>query len=92
MEYQIWNYHEKAIKIYETINYFNSKMLRYQERITDHEPMLCPVVIKSCHCEQCQYVKNKRKNRKFKKKIKRWLNKKRRNDKYDGKCLNHYWA
>ena len=57
-----------------------------------YEPMLCPVVIKSCHCEQCRYVKNKRKNRKLKKKIKRLLNKRRRNEKYDGTCSNHYWA
>ena len=59
--------------------------------ITD-DRVLYPVVIKSCHCEQCRYVKNKRKNRKLKKKIKRLLNKKRRNEKYDGKCSNHYWA
>lgn len=54
--------------------------------------VLCPVVIKSCHCKQCRYVKNKRKNRKLKKKIKRWLNKQRRNEQYDGRCSNHYWA
>ena len=34
--------------------------------------------VKECTCEQCRYVKNKRKNRKYKKKVKRMLNKKRR--------------
>ena len=32
--------------------------------------------IKVCTCEQCKFVKNKKKNRKYKKKVKRWLNKK----------------
>lgn len=43
-----------------------------------------------CHCEQCRYVKNKRKNRKFKKKIRRLLNKRRRRE--DGVGVIHYWA
>lgn len=45
----------------------------------------------SCHCIQCRYCKSKRKNRKFKKKIKRLLNKKRRVGK-DGDVFNWYWA
>lgn len=48
--------------------------------------------IKVCHCEQCTYVKNKRKNRKLKKKIKRLMNKRRRNPLNDGKVFNFYWA
>lgn len=48
--------------------------------------------IKVCHCEQCRYVKNKRKNRKFKKKLKRYLNKLRRRDLEDTKIYNWYWA
>lgn len=43
-----------------------------------------------CHCEQCRYVKNKRKNRKLKKKIKRLLNKKRRTS--SGAGVIFYWA
>lgn len=43
-----------------------------------------------CHCEQCKYVKNKRKNRKDKKIIKRLLNKKRRRG--DDSGVTHYWA
>lgn len=48
--------------------------------------------IKVCQCEQCKYVKNKRKNRKLKKKIKRMLNKKRRNMKEGDKPIMFYWA
>ena len=49
------------------------------------------IKIKSCHCEQCRkYVKNKRKNR-FKKKIKRMLNKKRRKSDF-GVIVYYYWA
>lgn len=48
--------------------------------------------IKVCHCEQCRYIKNKRKNRKFKKKLKRYLNKLRRKDMEDTKIKNWYWA
>ncbi len=44
-----------------------------------------------CTCEQCKFVKNKRKNRKLKKKIKRWLNKKLRKGK-DGEVFNFYWG
>ena len=51
-----------------------------------------PCKIKSCHCEQCRYIKNMRKNRKFKKLMKRYMNKKRRNPQFDGKVFNHYWA
>jgi len=49
-----------------------------------------PAKIWVCHCEQCRYVKNKRKNRKNKKKIKRMLNKKRRKE--NGVGIIHYWA
>lgn len=47
--------------------------------------------IKSCTCIQCKYVKNKRKHRKYKKKIKRILNKKRRKAKF-GEMFTYYWA
>ena len=57
-----------------------------------YDTLLCPVVIRVCHCEQCRYVKNKRKNRKLKKKIKRLMNKKVRQNKWDGRCYTHYWA
>ena len=49
-----------------------------------------PSKIRVCHCEQCRYVKNKRKNRKYKVKIKRLLNKKRRKE--VGSCITYYWA
>ncbi len=49
-----------------------------------------PAQIFVCKCEQCKAVKNKRKNRKKKKFIKRLLNKKRR--KSEGKAITHYWA
>ncbi len=51
-----------------------------------------PVVIKVCHCEQCRGVRDKRKNRVLKKRIKRLYNKKRRNWKHNGKIIYHYWA
>lgn len=44
-----------------------------------------------CHCEQCKYVKNKRKNRKSKKIIKRLMNKRMRKLSV-GKVSNYYWA
>ena len=47
--------------------------------------------IYTCTCEQCKYVKNKRKNRKMKKKMKRLLNKKRRKGE-EGQVFNFYWA
>jgi len=47
--------------------------------------------IKICTCDQCKGVKNKRKNRKLKKKIKRLLNKKRRKSTKD-EYFNFYWA
>lgn len=47
--------------------------------------------IKICTCEQCRGIKNKRKNRKFKKIIKKLVNKKRRNGK-EGDVYNVYWA
>lgn len=49
-----------------------------------------PSKIWVCHCEQCRYAKNKRKNRKLKKKIKRLLNKKRRKE--VGTGVVFYWA
>jgi len=51
---------------------------------------LPPAKIYVCHCKQCRHVKNKRKNRKFKKKVKRLLNKKRR--KATGCGVVFYWA
>lgn len=48
--------------------------------------------IKVCHCEQCKYVKAKRKNRILKKKIKRMCNKLRRKELEDTKYFNYYWA
>lgn len=56
------------------------------EHIEDNTPNKIWV----CHCEQCTYAKNKRKNRKLKKKVKRLLNKKRR--KGTGSGIIHYWA
>lgn len=50
-----------------------------------------PAHILVCHCEQCRYVKNKRKNRKYKQKIKRLMNKRRRKCDVD-KIFNFYWA
>lgn len=44
-----------------------------------------------CTCDQCKFVKNKRKNRKLKKKIKRLLNKKLRKG-IDGEVFNFYWG
>lgn len=34
-----------------------------------------------CHCEQCRFVKNKRKNRKYKKQIRRLASKKMQKEK-----------
>lgn len=47
--------------------------------------------IQVCTCEQCRAAKNKRKNRNLKKRIKRWLNKKRRKGE-EGEVFNYYWA
>lgn len=47
--------------------------------------------IRICHCEQCRYVKNKRKNRKLKRRIARLMNKKRRQSKRD-RIITFYWA
>jgi len=49
---------------------------RDNANVIQYDALLCPVVVRVCHCEQCRYVKNKRKNRKLKKKIKRLMNKK----------------
>ena len=56
-----------------------------------HKHAVMPSKIFVCTCEQCRFVKNKRKNRKLKKKIKRLMNKKLRKGK-DGKVFNFYWA
>ena len=58
----------------------------------EYDALLCPVVILVCQCEQCKHIQNKRKNRKYKKKVKRWMNKKRRQGKLDGKMRVFYWA
>lgn len=44
-----------------------------------------------CKCEQCRYIKNKRKNRKLKRKIKRLMHKKIRKGK-NGEVFNFYWG
>jgi len=49
-----------------------------------------PCKIYSCTCIQCKYVKGKRKNRKYKRTLKRLLNKKRR--KQVDVVINNYWA
>lgn len=49
-----------------------------------------PSKIIVCNCKTCRYVKNKTKNRKFKKKVKRMLNKKRRKE--VGTGIVFYWA
>lgn len=51
-----------------------------------------PNKIRVCTCKQCRAVKNKRKNRKFKKKLKRLLNKQRRKSLKGGKIITHYWS
>lgn len=51
-----------------------------------------PAKIRVCNCRHCKYVKGKRKNRGLKKKIKRIMNKKRRQSKHNGECLTQYWA
>ena len=52
------------------------------------ETVPCKIFV--CTCEQCKFVKNKRKNKKLKKKVKRLLNKKRRKE--EGKSFNFYWS
>ena len=52
-------------------------------------PEYVPSKIWVCHCKQCRYAKNSRRNRKNKNKIKRWLNKKRR--KNTGSGIVFYW-
>ncbi len=47
--------------------------------------------IRICQCKQCKCVKNKRKNRKYKRFVKRLVNKKRRTLK-EGQCFTFYWA
>ncbi len=49
-----------------------------------------PTKVFVCKCEQCKHAKNKHKNRKAKKKIKRMLNKKLR--KGNVAVINFYWA
>ena len=43
-----------------------------------------------CKCKQCKYIKNKRKNRHYKKAIKRLMNKRRRRG--EERIFNYYWA
>lgn len=50
-----------------------------------------PTKIFVCTCEQCKFVKNKRKNRNSKKTIKRLMNKRLRKGK-DGGVVNFYWG
>ena len=50
------------------------------------------ILVKECTCEQCKYVKNKRKNRKYKSKVKKMLNKKRRKSKEGNKPIIFYLA
>lgn len=56
------------------------------------DKLSCPPSIKVCKCEQCRYVKNKRKNRKQKKIVKRIINRMRRNNNLSGKRYTYYWA
>jgi hypothetical protein len=51
-----------------------------------------PVVVKVCHCEQCRSIRDNRKNRAIKKKMKRLFNKRRRSDKHNGEIVFYYWA
>jgi len=51
-----------------------------QQNGNDFIADIVPSKIWVCHCEQCRFMKNKRKNRKLKKKVKRLLNKKRRKE------------
>lgn len=45
------------------------------------------VCVGVCNCEQCRAIRDKRKNRILKKKLKRLLNKPRIKDKYDGRKI-----
>jgi len=47
--------------------------------------------IKVCTCKQCRAVKNKKKNRNAKIRIRRLMNKRRRKNP-DGTVVNFYWA
>jgi hypothetical protein len=65
------------------MNLLNNKyLLQYED--------LPPCRIKVCRCEQCRYVKAKRKNRGTKRAIKRLINKRRRTK--FGKKISFYWA
>lgn len=61
----------------------------YEEYEDYNEPY---AIVKVCHCEQCRGVRDKRKNRVLKKRVKRVYNKKRRNCKHNGKIIYYYWA
>jgi len=50
-----------------------------------------PTKILICTCEQCRYIKNMRKNRKLKKKLKRLFNKRIRKGK-GGKIITFHWS
>lgn len=58
----------------------------------DFEALHPPIKIKVCRCEKCHNSKNKQKNRKYKKKVKRYLNRKWRNICHDGTMEVFYWA
>lgn len=51
-----------------------------------------PVVVKVCHCEQCRAIRDKRKNKAVKKRLKRLMNKRRRCDKHNGEIVYYYWS
>ena len=67
-----------------------NKTFDYHQNGNDFIADVMPSKIWVCHCEQCRYVKNKRKNRKLKKKVNRMLNKKRRKE--VGTGVVFYWA
>ena len=54
------------------------------------KPRAMATKIHVCKCKQCKYIKNKRKNRHYKKAIKRLMNKRRRRG--EERIFNYYWA
>lgn len=50
------------------------------------------LIVRECTCEQCRWVKNKRKNRKYKSKVKRMLNKQMRKAMDGDRPIIFYWA
>lgn len=53
---------------------------------------LNPIKIKMCKCEQCNYIKKQRSNRKYIKYMKRLFNKRIRNSKHDNTSYTHYFS